>query len=102
MPPPLLIERLHAWLKRAVHEAQAADGPRYMPGRRGFVPLGAHAAGGAAGGGHAMRPSALDAQQFAALSQIIGRAGCARLNELLLDMVASHAAALRRVLDLAR
>ena len=31
-PPPLLIERLHAWLKRAVYEAQAAEGPRYMPG----------------------------------------------------------------------
>ena len=66
-PPPLLIDRLKAWLRRAVTEAQAPDGPRYMPGRRGFAPS-------AAGGGGA-RPSPLDAQQFMALANIIGTAG---------------------------
>ena len=75
--------------------AQAPDGPRYMPGRRGFAPP-------APAGGGVARPSPLDAQQFMALANIIGTAGCSRLNELLLDMAAAHAAALRRVLVLNR
>ena len=92
-PPPLLIDRLKAWLRRAVTDAQAPDGPRYMPGRRGFAPP-------APAGGGVAKPSPLDAQQFMALANIIGTAGCSRLNELLLDMAAAHAAALRRVLVL--
>ena len=71
-------EKIKTWLKRAVREAQSPDGPRYIPGKLGFS------------------SSKLSMLQFAALAKLIGSRGMMELNEMLLEMAATHTVALQQ------
>ena len=75
--PALFVDRLRSWLRRAVGEACAADGPTYLPSARRFS------------------YGYLDAAQFTALCRLTGGVGMEKLNDELLGHISNAAKGLR-------
>ena len=74
--PALFVDRLRSWLRRAVGEACAADGPTYLRARGLLVGY-------------------LDAAQFTALCRLTGGVGMEKLNDELLGHISNAAKGLR-------